>query len=373
MYNHFDGQGRAPPGANIEDKSGKCPLYDESHKRKDQQVDNAGKEAMAKVRAEHPDLSEEDLQIKFAKGVQSSSTRHLEDRLPQLHAFHGDMPLHHNHHRRHHGPGMGGAALAALYNRDDAAFEAMFEGDLLDEFRGIAPHAVQQAREQGRQAREQLTAAHIQVHQQQIALLRQQRQAAHLAQRQAAMAQQQAQQQAALAQQQALREGLQRRLEHARQNTGRNGVNQTHRARAADPVLAPFANGLQAADVLRSRQNDLTLGNNAGVLNVPIMDDVQARRALNIARQRNVEEPLRGFGGAIDFLQPKERQDISDFRRRTAELNAERTAERVGEENPYGSDFFGLAPPPPMPIPEQYPRAPRRRNALIPGEFQTYL
>lgn len=372
MYNHFDGQGRAPPGANTEDKTGKCPLYDESHKRKDQQVDNAGKEAMAKVRAEHPDLSEEDLKIKFAKGVQSSSNRNLEDRLPHLHAFHGDMPPHHNHHRRHHGHGMGDAALAALYNREpDAAFEAMFDGDLVDEFGVIAPGAVQQAREQGRQAREQLTAAHLQVHQQQIALLRQQRQAAQLAQRQAFMAQQQAQRQAALAQQQAVREDLQRRLEHARQNAGRNEASQAHRALAADPLFAPFANGLQAADVLKSRQNDLAFGNNAGVQDVPIIDDVQARRALNIARQRNVEEPLRGFGGAIDFLPAQQRQDINDFRRRTAELNAERTAERVGEGNPYGSDFFGLDPPQRMP--EQYPRAPRRRNALIPGEFQTFL
>ena len=74
MYNHFDGQGRAPPGL-ITDPGGKCPLYDYSPKRKDQQVDQAEKDAMLKVRAEHPELSEDDLRIKFAKSVQSPSQR----------------------------------------------------------------------------------------------------------------------------------------------------------------------------------------------------------------------------------------------------------------------------------------------------------
>lgn len=84
MYNHFDGQGRAPPGL-ITDQGGKCPLYDESSKRKDQQVDQAEKDAMSKVRAEHPELSEEDLKIKFAKSVQSPTNP--------------DSRLHHRYHR----------------------------------------------------------------------------------------------------------------------------------------------------------------------------------------------------------------------------------------------------------------------------------
>ena len=75
MYNHFDGQGRAPPGL-VVNAGGKCPLYDESNKRKDQQVERAEEDATAKVRAEHPELSAEDLKIKFAKSVQSSSDRH---------------------------------------------------------------------------------------------------------------------------------------------------------------------------------------------------------------------------------------------------------------------------------------------------------
>ena len=76
MYNHFDGQGRAPPGVATNGPGAKCPLYDESDKRKDNQVDQAEKEAMGKVRAEHPDLSEEDLKIRFAKSVQSPTKRH---------------------------------------------------------------------------------------------------------------------------------------------------------------------------------------------------------------------------------------------------------------------------------------------------------
>ena len=86
MYNHFDGQGRAPPGVITNGPGAKCPLYDESSKRKDNQVEQAEKEAMAKVRAEHPDLSEEDLRIKFAKSVQSPPKR----------------PSHHHHLGHHH-------------------------------------------------------------------------------------------------------------------------------------------------------------------------------------------------------------------------------------------------------------------------------
>ena len=76
MYNHFEGNGgRLPAGHSIA-TGGKCPLYDDqSNKRKDQQVEAAEKEAMLKVRAEHPELSEEDLKIKFAGSVQNNSVR----------------------------------------------------------------------------------------------------------------------------------------------------------------------------------------------------------------------------------------------------------------------------------------------------------
>ena len=66
-YAHFEdmAQSEASP------KNVKCPLYDQSTKRRELQVEKAGEEATAKVRRENPDLSEEDLQIKFAKGLES--------------------------------------------------------------------------------------------------------------------------------------------------------------------------------------------------------------------------------------------------------------------------------------------------------------
>ena len=81
MYNHFDGQGRAPPGVVTNGPGAKCPLYDESNKRKDRQVEEAEKQAMAKVRAEHPDLSEDDLKIKFAESVETPSRPHQQWRM----------------------------------------------------------------------------------------------------------------------------------------------------------------------------------------------------------------------------------------------------------------------------------------------------
>lgn len=340
MYNHFDGQGRAPPGVNTDDKNGKCPLYDQSHERKDQQVDKAEKEAMAKVRAEHPDLSEEDLKIKFAKAVQSSSNPHAED-----HRHHGHIPPHHHNHRRH-GPGVRDPFMAALYNRQPvAALDAVFEGagNMLDEFGVIDPHAVQQVQEQGRRAREQMRAVQQAQHQ------RAQLQAAALMR----------QQQAVLVQQDAQREDLRRRLEQARQAT------QTNRARVAAldaPFFLPF--GPQAVDAVRPRHNDQTFGNNAGAPNVGFLDNARARRQSNEIH-RAVEERLRGLGEARNLNPPAQGQEINDLRRRTAESNADRVAERVAEWRRFNSDPFDLDPPPRMP--GENPRAPRRRNPAIPG------
>ena len=78
-YEHFDGEHRGPPSG-----KGKCPLYDASN-RKEDQIEKAGKAAMEKVRKENPNLSEEDLKIKFAKVVQDQSRRHR--RGPDVH-FH---------------------------------------------------------------------------------------------------------------------------------------------------------------------------------------------------------------------------------------------------------------------------------------------
>lgn len=349
MYNHFDGQGRAPPGVNTDDRSGKCPLYDESHKRKDQQVDKAEKEAMAKVRAEHPDLSEEDLKIKFAKGLQSSSNRHHGD-----HRHHILMDFHHNHHR-HHGHGIREAAAAALYNREPgAALDPMFEG-VGNMWEELAPHAMQQAREQARQAKEQLRIARQHAIQQQMQIRHQQ-------------------QQAAVRQQEALGEDLRRRLEQLRRTAGLNQPAQTHGARVPalnDRAIQPFGNGLYTVDILRPGLNDQAFGNNGRAQNISIQDDARVRRQPHGAHLI-FEDRSHRLGGGRNPDPPIQGRDINDFRRRTAEINAERRVEGIAERSvegiaewrPYAPDVFD--PDMPQRPPGAFPQAPRRRNHVPP-------
>lgn len=137
-----------------------------------------------------------------------------------------------------------------------------------------------------------------------------------------------------------------------------------------DPMFAPLLYGPQAAD-LRARQNDQAFGNNARAPNLGIADDGRARRQPNEVRQRVLEERLNGLGGAIDLDPPTQRREINDFRRRTAEFNAERNAERVAEGRPYEINSFDLDPP--IRMPGEYPRAPRRRNPVTPGAFNPWV
>ena len=354
MYNHFDGQGRAPPGVNTDDKTGKCPLYDESHKRKDQQVDKAEKEAMAKVRAEHPDLSEEDLKIKFAQGIQSPSNQ-----LPVIHRHHVDVPPHHNHHHRHHRQGMRGAAMAAILNREPVrALDRMFDdvNYLLDGLGGDAPHGVRETREQGRQAREEARIAHQQAHQQQMqreALLRQQ-EAAFLAHQQTINLQQ-----VAL-----------RRLDHARRAAAPNPPAQTPNARMTtmnNAVVSPFANGPQVADVWSPRHNDQAFGNNAKALNGGSPDDGRAKRGTNEFR-RMVEERLHGLGGMRSLDPPAQPRTGIKWRRRAPDTD--RTAPLSSEGRSY-VDPFDLERPPRMP--GEFPQAPERRTPVAPGAFSPWV
>ena len=348
MYNHFDGQGRAPPGVNTDDKSGKCPLYDESHKRKDQQVDKAEKEAMAKVRAEHPDLSEEDLKIKFAKGLQSSSNRHHGD-----HRHHVNMGFHPNYHR-HLGPE---AAVAALYNRaPGAALNAEFQdiGNIMDDFGGIIPaHAVQQARERGRQAKEQVRVARHQALQQQMQ---------H--QRQVSLHQQQ---QLAMRQQEALGESLRKRIEQFRRNAQLNQAPQTHGARMPalnEHVFQPFGDGLQ--EFLRQGHNGQAFGNNAGAQNMSIYDDARARRQPNGAHPILEDRSHRLGGGRIPDppIGINGFHDISKLHQRTAKIDAEHTAEGIAEWRQFAPNAFD--PVLPQRLPGAFPQAPRRRNHVPP-------
>jgi len=61
-YDHFDDQSRGG-------KKGNCPLFESTSERHNTEVDKAAKEARDKVRAEHPEYSEEDLEIKMSENV----------------------------------------------------------------------------------------------------------------------------------------------------------------------------------------------------------------------------------------------------------------------------------------------------------------
>ena len=67
-YNHFSqGEGL------LSRLGGKCPLYDDSVGRLEKGVQAAEAKAMKKIREENPDISEEDLKIKFKKEVQGGN------------------------------------------------------------------------------------------------------------------------------------------------------------------------------------------------------------------------------------------------------------------------------------------------------------
>ena len=361
MYNHFDGQGRAPPGVNTDDKTGKCPLYDESHKRKDQQVDKAEKEAMAKVRAEHPDLSEEDLKIKFAKEVQSSSNRNHGEHRHHV-QFPPNLP-HHVPHHPHHGRDIREAPMG------------MLEGvcNMLDEFGGIALPAVPQVRDQGRQARERARTV------QQQALQQAQQEAAQLAYQQRMQHQMEAllrqQQQAALLQQDALvqqdatREDLRRRLEQARRTAGINQASRTHDAhegrmsRSNHSIFQPLHNGVPVL------HNDRAQGNNARAQNVDNPNPSRARRQSNVPH-RTADERSHDLAGARNFDRPTQERDVDLRRRHTAENNAERAAERAAEGRRLNPDPFDLDRLRRMP--SEYP-GPPRRGAPPPEAFNPWV
>ena len=357
MYNHFDGQGRAPPGVNTDDRTGKCPLYDESNKRKDLQVDKAEKEAMVKVRAEHPDLSEEDLKIKFATGIQSPNN-------PShgVHRHHVDVPPHYNHHHHPHRHGMREAAMAAILNREPGrALDRMFEdvNYLLDE---LGPHVVRETREQGRQARDEFRIGHHQAHQQHLqreALLRQQQ--ANLV----------AHQHATILQQVALQEDLRRRLDNARRAAGPNQAAQTpnvHMTTLNDAVSPPFSRGSQAADALRPRHNDQAFGNNARALHGGTPDDARAKRGPNDFH-RLAEERRHGLYGVRSVEPPAQARPSTGFRRRTAETD--RNAQLGSEVGGY-MNSSDLEVPPHQLLPHQFTPPPGRSN-VIPGAFSPWV
>lgn len=69
-YGHFD-----PNNGQSASTSKKCPTTDADYIRNKERIEKAEKEAMAKVRADNPDLSEDDLKVKFSTSV-STETNH---------------------------------------------------------------------------------------------------------------------------------------------------------------------------------------------------------------------------------------------------------------------------------------------------------
>ncbi|KAL8931032.1 MAG: hypothetical protein Q9208_000134 [Pyrenodesmia sp. 3 TL-2023] len=67
-YNHFrDG----PTSTGVTGVRSKCPTHDNDYERNQKNMEKAEKETMAKIRKENPDLSEEDLRIKFREDVKT--------------------------------------------------------------------------------------------------------------------------------------------------------------------------------------------------------------------------------------------------------------------------------------------------------------
>lgn len=68
-YNHFSGPGPGGMG-----NSKKCPTHDNTEQRRKAQVDQAQAEAIKIAREENPDLTEEQLKLKFSKEVELESS-----------------------------------------------------------------------------------------------------------------------------------------------------------------------------------------------------------------------------------------------------------------------------------------------------------
>lgn len=75
-YNHFG-----------EVANGKCPLHDNVEDRHEQEVKTAADEAMAKVRAEHPDLSDADLMVQVSDRVKQAEQARKTNALAEANNF----------------------------------------------------------------------------------------------------------------------------------------------------------------------------------------------------------------------------------------------------------------------------------------------
>ena len=86
-YDHFEGRNPFPTSIT---SGSKCPLYDQSNNRKEEQIQAAEREALEEIRRQNPQLSEDDLKIKFSEAVQNS--RVGTGRHPHVHFVPGQLP-----------------------------------------------------------------------------------------------------------------------------------------------------------------------------------------------------------------------------------------------------------------------------------------
>jgi TRIAD3 protein (E3 ubiquitin-protein ligase RNF216) len=103
-YDHFNDRARGG-------KPGNCPLFESVEERHQEEVKKAEMEALAKVRAEHPEYTEEDLKVKVSENVKKDEERRrANDPRIQAHGGHNYNPippagafLHQHLHRAHIG------------------------------------------------------------------------------------------------------------------------------------------------------------------------------------------------------------------------------------------------------------------------------
>lgn len=73
----------------------KCPLHDNTLERHDQEVKKAEEEALKKLRAEHPELAEEDLKVKVSEAVKKEEEARIRTgRMPHAHGY-AQIPMMH--------------------------------------------------------------------------------------------------------------------------------------------------------------------------------------------------------------------------------------------------------------------------------------
>lgn len=90
-YNHFNDVSRGG-------EKGNCPLFESVHKRHDEEVQTAEKEALAKVLADHPEYTEEDLKVKMSENVKKDEEKRKNRDPAMMHHLH---PMHHIAAMRH--------------------------------------------------------------------------------------------------------------------------------------------------------------------------------------------------------------------------------------------------------------------------------